>query len=112
MTAAQQAARAAATPRAQVIVIAKQPVPGRVKTRLTPPFSARQAARLAAAALADTLAAAAQVPAVRHVLALEGTAEIGFRRVSTSSPSTAAAWMSGWPPRSGSRTPSCQSPWS
>ena len=74
MTAAQQAARAAATPRAQVIVIAKQPVSGRVKTRLTPPFSARQAARLAAAALADTLAAAALVPAVRHVLALEGTA--------------------------------------
>ena len=74
MTAAQQAAGAAATPRAQVIVIAKQPVPGRVKTRLTPPFSPRQAARLAAAALADTLAAAAQVPAVRHVLALEGTA--------------------------------------
>jgi len=74
MTAAEQAARAAATPRAQVIVIAKQPVPGRVKTRLTPPFSAGQAARLAAAALADTLAAAAQVPAVRHVLALEGTA--------------------------------------
>ncbi len=74
MVAAQQMARAAATPRAQVIVIAKQPLPGRVKTRLTPPFSPRQAARLAAAALADTLAAAAQVPAVRHVLALEGTA--------------------------------------
>jgi len=60
--------------RAQVIVIAKEPVPGRVKTRLTPPFSPQQAASLAAAALADTLACAAEAPAARHVLALEGTA--------------------------------------
>jgi len=63
-----------AAARAQVIVIAKQPVPGRVKTRLTPPFSPQQAACLAAAALTDTLAATAQVPAVRHVLALDGEA--------------------------------------
>jgi len=68
------AARAAAAPGAQVIVIAKQPVPGRVKTRLTPPFSPRQAARLAEAALADTLATVARVPGVRRVLALDGTA--------------------------------------
>lgn len=59
---------------AQVVVIAKSPVPGRVKTRLTPPFSPRQAAALATAALADTLHAAAQVPAVRHVVALDGAA--------------------------------------
>ncbi len=58
---------------AQLLVIAKAPVPGRVKTRLTPPFSPVQAARLAEAALADTLAAAARVPAARHVLALDGT---------------------------------------
>jgi glycosyltransferase A (GT-A) superfamily protein (DUF2064 family) len=58
---------------AQILVIAKEPVPGRVKTRLTPPFSPAQAARLAEAALADTLAAAARVPAARHVLALDGT---------------------------------------
>jgi uncharacterized protein len=57
----------------QVMVIAKEPVPGRVKTRLTPPFSPRQAADLAEAALADTLAAAAGVPAARHVIALDGT---------------------------------------
>ncbi|MGI9005577.1 MAG: TIGR04282 family arsenosugar biosynthesis glycosyltransferase [Streptosporangiaceae bacterium] len=73
MITAAKAARGPATARAQVVVIAKEPVPGRVKTRLTPPFSPGQAARLAAAALADTLAAAAQVPAVRHVLALDGT---------------------------------------
>ena len=57
---------------AQLLVIAKAPVPGRVKTRLTPPFSPRQAALLAEAALADTLAAAARVPAARHVVALDG----------------------------------------
>jgi rSAM/selenodomain-associated transferase 1 len=72
--AAKQAAKATAAIRAQVIVIAKQPVPGRVKTRLTPPFSPQQAAGLAAAALADTLAAVGRVRAVRHVLALEGIA--------------------------------------
>jgi rSAM/selenodomain-associated transferase 1 len=57
---------------AQLLVIAKAPVPGRVKTRLTPPFTPLQAARLAEAALADTLAVAAQVAAVRHVIALDG----------------------------------------
>lgn len=57
---------------AQLLVMAKSPVPGRVKTRLTPPFSPQQAARLAAASLADTLATAARVPAARHVIALDG----------------------------------------
>ncbi|AZM92368.1 DUF2064 domain-containing protein [Streptomyces sp. W1SF4] len=55
-----------------LLVIAKAPVPGRVKTRLTPPFSPGQAAALAEAALADTLAAVAATPAGRHVLVLEG----------------------------------------
>ncbi|MFD5325208.1 DUF2064 domain-containing protein [Streptomyces sp. NPDC127092] len=54
------------------LVIAKQPLPGRVKTRLTPPFSPEEAASLAEAALADTLDAAARVPAGRHVLVLDG----------------------------------------
>jgi rSAM/selenodomain-associated transferase 1 len=57
---------------AQVIVIAKEPVPGRVKTRLTPPCTPDDAASLAAAALADTLAVAAAAPVTRHVLALDG----------------------------------------
>ena len=39
-----------------VIVLAKAPLPGRVKTRLTPPLTADQAASVAAAALADTFA--------------------------------------------------------
>ena len=57
---------------AQVIVIAKEPVPGRVKTRLTPPFTPQQAAALAEAALCDTLAAVAAAPIARRVLALQG----------------------------------------
>ncbi|MFE1787041.1 glycosyltransferase, partial [Streptomyces sp. NPDC059525] len=46
-----------------LLVIAKAPVPGRVKTRLTPPFTPGQAAALAEAALADTLAAVLATPA-------------------------------------------------
>ncbi|WP_328301912.1 DUF2064 domain-containing protein [Streptomyces sp. NBC_00435] len=55
-----------------LLVIAKEPVPGRVKTRLTPPFTPAEAAGLAEAALADTLAAVAAAPAARRVLVLEG----------------------------------------
>ncbi len=57
-----------------LLVIAKQPLPGRVKTRLSPPFRPEQAAGLAAAALADTLAVLAAAPAARRVIALAGTA--------------------------------------
>jgi rSAM/selenodomain-associated transferase 1 len=55
-----------------LIVIAKAPLPGRSKTRLCPPCTLEQAAALAEAALADTLAAVADTPAERRVLALEG----------------------------------------
>ncbi|MGA5036664.1 TIGR04282 family arsenosugar biosynthesis glycosyltransferase [Streptomyces capoamus] len=55
-----------------LLVIAKEPLPGRVKTRLTPPFSPAEAAALAEAALADTLHAVAAAPADRHVLVLDG----------------------------------------
>lgn len=55
-----------------LLVIAKEPVPGRVKTRLTPAFTPQEAARLAEAALADTLAAVAAAPAHRRVLVLDG----------------------------------------
>ena len=58
---------------AQVMVIAKEPVPGRVKTRLTPPYTPAEAAELAAAALADTLAAVASAGVARRVLALAGS---------------------------------------
>ena len=58
---------------ATLIVLAKSPRPGLVKTRLCPPCTPTQAADLAAAALADTLEAAAAVPAVRHLLVLDGS---------------------------------------
>jgi uncharacterized protein len=55
-----------------LLVIAKQPVPGRVKTRLVPPCTHEQAAALAEAALADTLHTVLTVPARRRVLVLDG----------------------------------------
>ncbi|MFG2955356.1 DUF2064 domain-containing protein [Streptomyces sp. NPDC048291] len=55
-----------------LLVIAKEPRPGRVKTRLTPPFSPAQAAALAEASLADTLDAVAAAPAARRILVLDG----------------------------------------
>ncbi|MFG1948256.1 TIGR04282 family arsenosugar biosynthesis glycosyltransferase [Nonomuraea sp. NPDC048826] len=56
----------------QLLIIAKEPVPGKVKTRLTPPFSPAQAAALAEAALRDSLRAVAATPAAQRVLALDG----------------------------------------
>lgn len=56
-----------------LVVIAKETLPGRVKTRLHPAFSLEQAAMLAAAAVADTLAAVATLHADRRVLLFDGT---------------------------------------
>jgi rSAM/selenodomain-associated transferase 1 len=58
--------------RSKLIVIAKAPRPGRCKTRLAPPLTLEGAARVARAALSDTLAAALACPAHERVLALEG----------------------------------------
>jgi rSAM/selenodomain-associated transferase 1 len=55
-------------------VLAKEPIPGRVKTRLCPPCSPEEAAALAEAALADTLRAVLATPAPRRVLVLDGRA--------------------------------------
>jgi rSAM/selenodomain-associated transferase 1 len=55
-----------------VVVLAKEPVPGRVKTRLCPPCSPEQAAELAAAALADTLDAVDASTCAGRVLAFDG----------------------------------------
>jgi rSAM/selenodomain-associated transferase 1 len=55
-----------------IIVMAKAPVPGRVKTRLCPPCTAEEAAVVAEAALVDTLVAALSSSADRVVLALDG----------------------------------------
>ncbi|MFB9803442.1 TIGR04282 family arsenosugar biosynthesis glycosyltransferase [Streptomonospora salina] len=55
-----------------MLVIAKEPVPGRVKTRLAPACTAQEAADVAAAALADTLDTALAAPVRRRVLVLSG----------------------------------------
>jgi rSAM/selenodomain-associated transferase 1 len=55
-----------------IIVVAKSPVPGRVKTRLCPPCTQREAADIAEAALADTLETVSETPARARVLALDG----------------------------------------
>lgn len=55
-----------------LLVIAKAPVAGRVKTRLTTTFTPEEAADLARAALEDTLAAVLATPARRRVLVLDG----------------------------------------
>jgi hypothetical protein len=67
----------------QLLVIAKEPVPGAVKTRLCPPCTPAQAARVAAAALADTLDAAGAAPAARRTLVLQGRypVPVGWRVV-------------------------------
>jgi glycosyltransferase A (GT-A) superfamily protein (DUF2064 family) len=55
-----------------LLVMAKAPVPGRVKTRLCPPCRPEHAAAIAAAALADTLEVVAACAADRKVVALAG----------------------------------------
>ena len=55
-----------------VVVLAKAPVAGQVKTRLCPPYTPAQAATLAAAALADTVALVTRAPVRRRILCLAG----------------------------------------
>jgi len=55
-----------------ILVMAKSPVAGTVKTRLCPPCSPTEAAAIAQAALADTLDAVGACQADRRVLALDG----------------------------------------
>lgn len=55
-----------------LLVMAKAPVAGTVKTRLCPPFSAEEAAVVAEASLADTLDSVAACGATRKVVALDG----------------------------------------
>jgi rSAM/selenodomain-associated transferase 1 len=57
-----------------LLVIAKEPLPGRAKTRLTPPCSVDEAADLAAACLLDTIDVIERTPAARKVLVFEGDA--------------------------------------
>lgn len=56
----------------QFLVVAKSPVPGRVKTRLCPPWSLEQAATIAAAALADTIVTVTRSAAAARTLVVDG----------------------------------------
>jgi hypothetical protein len=58
--------------RRAILVLVKAPAPGRVKTRLCPPCTPHQAAALAAASLADTLAATGAMPGTSTTVVLEG----------------------------------------
>ncbi|MCY0904407.1 TIGR04282 family arsenosugar biosynthesis glycosyltransferase [Arthrobacter sp. H14-L1] len=66
-----------------VAVIAKECVPGRVKTRLCPPLTPVQAAAIAQASLSQTLAFVRSLPVADRLLVLDGTARpqdaAGFR---------------------------------
>lgn len=55
-----------------LVIIAKEPIAGKAKTRLHPPLSLRQAAQVAAACLDDTIAAMSVVPASRRILFFDG----------------------------------------
>ena len=55
-----------------LIIIAKECIPGRVKTRLHPPLSLEQAASLASASLADTFRAVSALDASRRILLFDG----------------------------------------
>lgn len=58
--------------RAHVLVLAKEPVPGRVKTRLSPPLTEAQCAEVATACLSATLASVASTPGVARTVVLDG----------------------------------------
>ncbi|MEO7059062.1 MAG: DUF2064 domain-containing protein [Lapillicoccus sp.] len=62
----------AAAPLHTVIVLAKSPVAGRVKTRLMPTFTGAEAAALASAAIRDTLDTVARVAPAATVIAWDG----------------------------------------
>ncbi len=68
-----------------VAVIAKECLPGRVKTRLCPPLTPGQAAAIAQASLSQTLAFVRDLPVTGRLLVLEGTARpqdaAGFRLI-------------------------------
>lgn len=55
-----------------VAVVAKECLPGRVKTRLIPALGPEGAARVAAASLSDTLATVRALPAARRILFFDG----------------------------------------
>ena len=86
--------------RRQLLVLAKAPVPGRVKTRLCPPCTPEQAAAVAAAALADTLDAGRRATPVADRVAGRRRRPPGAARLARGRRSAATGSASGWPTRS------------
>ncbi|GAC1368286.1 MAG: DUF2064 domain-containing protein [Pseudarthrobacter sp.] len=56
-----------------IAVIAKECIPGKAKTRLTPPLTPEQAAALAQISLSQTLQRVRSLPATRRLLVFDGT---------------------------------------
>jgi glycosyltransferase A (GT-A) superfamily protein (DUF2064 family) len=56
----------------QLLMITKAPVPGRSKTRLSPPCTPEQAAAIAGASVGDSLDVLRSTPVSRRVVALDG----------------------------------------
>lgn len=56
----------------QLLVLAKEPLPGRVKTRLSPPLSSAQSAAVARASLEDTLDVVRGTDVAARVLVVDG----------------------------------------
>jgi uncharacterized protein len=78
-----QAARGRTAPRCAIAVMAKASIPGRVKTRLVPPLSPEQAARLNTAFLrdaAETLLAAARLANIKGSMAYAPAGSADFFR--------------------------------
>ncbi|MEV6136503.1 DUF2064 domain-containing protein [Nocardia sp. NPDC051990] len=57
---------------ATLLVLAKAPIAGLAKTRLTPPLSPHEAAQVAAASLLDTLESMSRSPVAHHIVAFTG----------------------------------------
>jgi rSAM/selenodomain-associated transferase 1 len=69
------AQRSTALGQVQVVVVAKEPLAGTVKTRLCPPLTSSEAANVAAAALADTLEVVGDSRCRATVVAFEGDSD-------------------------------------
>lgn len=62
-----------------VLVIAKTPIPGYAKTRLCPPASGDQAAKIAASSFLDTLDTVRSTPGAQPLVALSGELDMASR---------------------------------
>ena len=67
--------------RAVAVIMAKQPVPGRTKTRLCPPLSPLDAAQLSEALLSDTIALVSRLQGVRLAVAVTPAAAVAAFRL-------------------------------